>query len=611
MIPTGDGDGGATPAGIAIFPRGTTLGAFPSRRSVVHSTKGMIACTQPLAAAAGQRILAEAAALNMTEPCSTGIGGDMFCLFYDAQTKAVRALNGSGRAPADATLAGVRADLGLAADDTTRGIPLTSAHAVTVPGAAAGWVDTVARFGSGKLSLAQVLQPAIELGEQGFVVSELTAAAWQASESLIRNASPNFAELLKKDGAAPDGVRAPRAGELMHNPTLAATFRAVGNEGKRGLYHGRVAEQIVHVVRAAGGRLSAADLAHHAEVGSEEVDPISLEFDPALLSGGVGSDDDGAAAPAHPPLRVWEHPPNGQGIVALMALGILQELAAEGRVPRFAAHEHNSTAYLHALIQALRIAFADARWWVADPASGAVPTAQLVSRAYLRERSRLFDPRSAGGPLGHGSPAHNHCDTVYFAVTDAAGNACSFIISNYAGFGTALVPAGCGFTLQNRGANFSLAPGHPNALAPRKRPYHTIIPALATLAADGALHSVFGVMGGFMQPQGHVQVLLNQAVFGYSPQEALDAPRFCIAAEQDEEAGDGAGAGVVYLEEGIADDVVEGLRQLGHRVAVLTGLKRAVFGRGQIIRARVEDDGTTVYSAGSDPRGDGAAVPAL
>ncbi|KAI5301815.1 hypothetical protein KEM56_001336 [Ascosphaera pollenicola] len=177
----------------------------------------------------------------------------------------------------------------------------------------------------------------------------------------------------------------------------------------------------------------------------------------------------------------------------------------------------------------------------------------------------------------------------------------SFIISNYGGFGTCIIPEGCGFTLQNRGANFSLREGYPNAIAPRKRPYHTIIPGLVTDPKDQSLHSVFGVMGGFMQPQGHVQVLLNQTLFGYSPQDALDSPRFCISADEDD---------IVYLEEGLAEEVVEGLRKLGHNVKVLTGLKRAMFGRGQTIRSRVED-GRLIYSAGSDQRGDGAALPAL
>ncbi|KAI5287264.1 hypothetical protein KEM54_006114 [Ascosphaera aggregata] len=586
----------------AIYPNELTFSAFPSRRSVVHSTKGIVSCTQPLAAAAGQRVLNEggnaadaavavAAALNVTEPCSTGIGGDMFCLFYNAKTRQVHALNGSGRSPKHISLEQIRSELGLADDDTESGIPFNSAHAVTVPGAAAGWIDTVEKFGSKKLSLEQILQAAIELGEEGFPVSELTANAWAKSEDAIRKASPNFREMLKEDDAAIEGARAPKAGELMKNPTLARTFRTLGREGREGFYEGRIAEEIVKVVQAAGGRITLEDLRDHCKEGSQEVAPISLKFDPSLFGGREFPKS---------PLELWEHPPNGQGIVALMAMGILQELARQGKI-LFKAEEHNSTAYLHALIQCLRIAFADARWWVTDPDVEEVPVKELISQPYLAERGNLFDANSAGGIIHHGSPANSHSDTAYFAVTDEEGNGMSFIISNYGGFGTCIIPEGCGFTLQNRGANFSLAKGHPNVVAPRKRPYHTIIPGLVTNVKDQSLHSVFGVMGGFMQPQGHVQVLLNQTVFGYSPQEALDAPRFCIAADE---------CDTVYLEEGLPEDVIEGLKRLGHQVKVLSGLKRAMFGRGQIIRSRMED-GKMIYSAGSDQRGDGAALPAL
>jgi gamma-glutamyltranspeptidase / glutathione hydrolase len=262
---------------------------------------------------------------------------------------------------------------------------------------------------------------------------------------------------------------------------------------------------------------------------------------------------------------------------------------------------------LHAAIESLRIAFADANWWVADPNEAKVPTRDLISSKYLAERAKLFSPTSASSGIDHGSPAHNHSDTVYFAVTDSDGNGISFINSNYAGFGTGIIPEGCGFTLQNRGANFVLGPpDHPNILAPRKRPYHTIIPALLTNADDGTLHTVYGVMGGFMQPQGHVQVLLNMLVFGLNPQAALDAPRFCIGAGLPDH-GEVADA-TVYLEEGIHSDVVKGLQDLGHQVKVVKGYERALFGRGQVIRRHI-DDGVLVWSGGSDLRGDGSAMP--
>lgn len=418
---------------------------------------------------------------------------------------------------------------------------------------------------------------------------------WEKSEDLIRKASPNFREMLKDDPKAKDGVRYPRPGEIMKNPTLGRTFRTLAVEGKRGFYEGRVAQAVVEVVKELGGYLSLDDLKYHSKIGSQEVDAISLKVK------GLGLDGE-----PNQGVEVWEHPPNGQGIVALMALGILEELERTGKIVPFTEAQHNSVEYLHAIIESLRIAFADANWWVTDPDVERVPARELISRSYLAERAKHFSPDRASNTLDHGSPAHSHCDTVYFAVTDQDGNGISFINSNYGGFGTCIIPENCGFTLQNRGANFSLQEGHPNVLAPRKRPYHTIIPAMVT-NIDGSLHSVYGVMGGFMQPQGHVQVLLNMLTFKYNPQVALDAPRICV----------GAGMPqfgkvldrIVYVEEGISDHAVEGLKRLGHHVQVLRGHRREIFGRGQLIRC-LHDDGQLVYSAGSDPRGDGMALPA-
>lgn len=588
---------------------------FPSRRSVVHSTEGIIACTQPLAAKCGLKILeaggnsadaavAVAAGLNLTEPASTGIGGDMFCLFYNAKTKKVEALNGSGRAGLKCTLEQVRKDLGLKEGEEGE-IPLDHVHAVTVPGAAAGWVDTIERFGSGKLSLEQILAPAIELAERGFPVSELSSKSWAAGADSVLTASPNFAEMLKKN---PDGTyRAPRSGEIFKNPNLANTFRALAKDGKKGFYTGRIAEALVKVIQDRGGLLELEDLINHMDLGSESVAPISKIFKgqgyaqtQAKYVDRQGDKNDNYG------VEIWEHPPNGQGIVALMALGILEELERTGKIPTFNEGQHNSVEHLHATIEALRIAFADASWWVADPNISKVPSAGLISQEYLAERAKLFDPQKASSKIyDHGSPAHNHSDTVYFAVTDKEGNGISFINSNFHGFGSAIIPKGCGFVLQNRGGNFRLVPNHPNAIAPGKRPYHTIIPAMLTNAHDGSLHSVFGVMGGFMQPQGHVQVLLNMLAFKLDPQAALDAPRFCIGAEG--MPGDGNGR-KVFLEEGISESVCKQLRDMGHQAEIVTGYRRSVFGRGQVIRSHVED-GVTVFSAGSDPRGDGAAYP--
>ncbi|KAK6857416.1 gamma-glutamyltranspeptidase [Apiospora arundinis] len=603
----------------SVFPPGSDpLVKFPSRRSVVHSTKGIVACTQPLAAKCGIEILdaggncadaavAVAAGLNITEPASTGIGGDVFCLFYDAKTKKVSAMNGSGRAGGKCTLETVRKSLGLADGDKSGKIGMESVHAVTVPGAPAGWCDAVERFGSGKVTMEQVLAPAIELGEKGFPVSELVTHYWAKAEPVIRAASPNFREMLKDDPSAPDGVRAPRPGEIMKNPTLAKTFRTLATEGKKGFYTGRIAEELVKVVRDLGGHLELEDLAHHLEMGSEPVDPISLKFKGQGVAQALKNNIPGDNVKDEDlGLELWEHPPNGQGIVALMALGIIQELEAAGTIPTFKQADFNSPAYLHVIVEALRIAFADASWWVTDPNVERVPTAALISPEYLRERAKLFDPTKATDkPLLHGqpSPALQSSDTVYFAVSDSEGNAISFINSNYGGFGTCIIPAGCGFTLQNRGANFSLDKDHPNVLAPRKRPYHTIIPAAVTNLHDGSLHSVYGVMGGFMQPQGHIQTLLGQIVGGLNPQQALDAPRVCIGAGMPDE-------GEVMDRTGMSEDTIEGLRKLGHEVVVLTEQERGMFGRGQIIRWSVDAvENMGIWSAGSDMRGDGAAYP--
>lgn len=431
---------------------------------------------------------------------------------------------------------------------------------------------------------------------------------WRASEHTIRNASPNFGEMLKDDSEAKDGVRAPRPGELFSNPTLANTFRLLAKDGIKGFYEGHVAEALIKVVQDLGGHLTAEDMKYHAGTGTEPTKPISLKFNGQNIGAVQSKVLDGQpsqSASTHG-VEVWEHPPNGQGIVALMALGILEELEKTNKIRTFTEKDHNCADYLHAIIEALRIAFADAAWFVTDPNVVKVPTEEMVSRPYLAERAKIFNPKKASSGLSHGSPAHNHSDTVYFATTDKHGNGCSFINSNYGGFGTCIIPKGCGFTLQNRGANFSLDERHPNVFAPRKRPYHTIIPAMITNVDDGSLHSVYGVMGGFMQPQGHVQVLLNMLAFKYNPQAALDAPRICIGAGMPD-AGDLFDT--VYLEDGISEDVAEKLTAMGHDVEIVSGYKRGLFGRGQVIRCHMED-GRHIYSAGSDPRGDGAAFPA-
>jgi gamma-glutamyltranspeptidase / glutathione hydrolase len=287
-------------------------------------------------------------------------------------------------------------------------------------------------------------------------------------------------------------------------------------------------------------------------------------------------------------LRVYECPPNGQGITALIALNILEGFD-------LASLTILSTERLHLLIEAIRLAFADARWYVADPRFSNVPIADLLSKEYARERRKLIDTKHAAIDQTRGTPVSSS-GTVYLSVVDRFGNACSFINSNYWGFGTGIVPKGFGFTLQNRGHNFRLDPNHPNALGPRKRPYHTIIPAMVT-RDDGSLYASYGVMGGFMQPQGHVQVLSALVDHGLDPQSALDLPRFCIDVE--------TSGGRVALEEGIPANVFSDLEKMGHPVYAVSGYDRSLFGRGQVI---LHDAETGVFCAGSDPRADGCAM---
>ena len=571
---------------------------FASRRSPVVSLHGCVSSSQPLASQIGSQILAAggnaadaavavAAALNVTEPCSTGIGGDCFALYYDATTRKVTGINGSGRAPADLTLERVHSD-GAVVEGGGDHLPYTHAHTVTVPGAACGWVDTIERHGSKRLTLAQVLEPAATLAENGVPIHEVAAHHWaRGAAKLQAEDNVHGKDMLMSDGSAP------AAGDIMRMPYLAETFRRLGREGKAGFYTGTVAEAIVECVQSHGGCMTLSDLADHS---SRFDDPIHVNY--------KGTD-------------VWEIPPNGQGITALIALNILEQLqttrsadccggggSGGGGGDGLRGLGHNSSQYLHLLIEAVRLAFADSLHHVACPEQNPAPVEALLSKAYAQERCQLIDPQRAVVDPVRGSP-QNSSDTVQFCVVDGAGNACSFINSNYMGFGSGLVPGKCGFTLQNRGANFRLDPAHPNCLGPRKRPYHTIIPGMAT-SRDGDLFCAFGVMGGFMQPQGHVQVMLNMLEFGMNPQQALDVPRFCIGP------GHEGASGGVALEEGMSEQVADELRALGHDIQVVGGHGRSLFGRGQIItrETRRARDGSTrhVLVAGSDPRADGCAV---
>jgi gamma-glutamyltranspeptidase/glutathione hydrolase len=539
---------------------------FKSRRSPVYSTRGIVAASQPLAVAAGLEALSQggtaadaavaaAAALNVTEPTSTGLGGDCFALYYDSHTGQVSALNGSGRAPAALTLERLRLE------GFTHDLPPYHAHTVTVPGACAGWCDLVERFG--RLPLSAALSPAIRLAEEGFPVAPLTAHSWELGARKQLSAAPGGQELTIAG-------RAPRPGEIFCNPGLARTLRHIASGGKSAFYHGEIAAAIASVVQAAGGVMTVDDLAVHHSTWDE---PVSTHYR------GV---------------RIWECPPNGQGLTALLALNILEgfDLA---ELPPLSARR------LHLQIEALRLAFAETRWYVADPAFCRVPVDELLDKAYADRRRGLIHLGRATLDQQRGAPVASS-GTVYLSVVDGQGNACSFINSNYMGFGSGIVPSGWGFSLQNRGHNFSLDPAHPNALAPGKRPYHTIIPAMAThpSSAPGqkeTLFACFGVMGGFMQPQGHLQIVVGLVDDGLDPQAALDRPRFCIT--------EGEAGGAVALEEGLPPAEMDVLAAMGHPVTPVSGYNRSVFGRGQVI---LRDPATGVLCAGSDPRADGCAM---
>jgi gamma-glutamyltranspeptidase / glutathione hydrolase len=411
--------------------------------------------------------------------------------------------------------------------------------------------------------MTHILAPAIDLAERGFPVAPLTAHFWQRGAERQLKSAPGGSELTLSG-------RGPRPGEIFRNPGLARTFQAVAEGGKRAFYQGAVAEAIAAVMQQAGGALTQADLAAHTSTWEE---PIFVDYR------GV---------------RIWECPPNGQGLAALLALNILENYPIAGLEPL-------SAERLHLMIETMRLAFADARWYIADPQTNPAPLAELLSKEYAAERMKLIDPQRAVLDQTRGVPVTG-TDTVYFCVVDQQGNACSFINSNYMGFGTGIVPAGWGFTLQNRGHNFSLDPEHPNALAPGKRPYHTIIPAMATLPGGGErqeLLAAFGVMGGFMQPQGHLQVVAALVDDRLDPQAALDRPRFCIQ--------DGTAGGRTALEEGIPEQTLQRLSEMGHPLDRVRGYERALFGRGQII---LKDGGNGVLWAGSDGRADGAALAA-
>jgi gamma-glutamyltranspeptidase/glutathione hydrolase len=525
---------------------------YPSRRLPVVGHRGIVATSQPLAAIAGlemlkaggnavDAIVATATMLAVVEPTSNGIGSDAFAIVWDGAR--LHGLNGSGRAPASLTIDAVRAA-------GHQSMPRRGWIPVTVPGAPRAWHDLHERFG--RLPFAQVLAPAIQTAEAGFAVSPTIARGWRSSELTIGALKgPEFApwfETFTTNG------HAPAAGDIWKAPDHAETLRRIAASGSDDFYTGRTAERIARFAERTAGYVSACDLANHT---STWIEPIGVNY--------RGYD-------------VWEIPPNGQGIAALVALNLLEgfDLA---RLPR-----ESIDAY-HLQIEAMKLAYADIHTYVADPEHADVPVAGLLSKEYgssrraqIGEQARI---REAGDPPRGG--------TVYLCAADGDGMMVSYIQSNYEGFGSGVVIPGTGVAIQNRGAGFRLDPSHRNALAPKKRPYHTIIPAFLT--REGKAVGPFGVMGGHMQPQGHVQMVLNTIDWGLNPQASLDAPRWQVT----EKLG-------VLLEYGVLRHVVNGLVARGHEIRVEPD--GGSFGKGQIIWRM--SSGALV--GGTEPRCDGLAV---
>jgi gamma-glutamyltranspeptidase / glutathione hydrolase len=524
-------------------------------RSTVYAPHGVVATSQPLASAAGLGVLQKggnavdaavtaAAVLNVTEPMMTGIGGDMFAIVWVAKEKRLVGLNGSGRAGARAT----REEL---AKRGRKEMPGHGVETITVPGALAGWSELLAKYGT--ITLAQALEPAIQIAEEGFPVTPVIAGDWAGGQSLLEEDAEAARLYL---GAA---KRAPKAGEWFKNPDIAASFKQIAKEGPGALYGGALGQRIVTHLESKGGFLTLDDLKSHR---SEWVTPMSVPFKG---------------------YRLYELPPNGQGIAALEILRILEpyDLKAMGQ---------NTPVYLHHLIEARKLAFADLRRFIGEPAAMKTPAAHLLTDAFIAERRSRLDVKHAALRPEPG-PAATASETIYLTAADRDGNMVSFINSLYDAFGSGIVVPGTGFALQNRGAAFTMDEGVPNTIAPGKRPFHTIIPAFVTKTAAGGEEPFmsYGVMGGDMQTQGHVQVLLNLLVFGMDLQQALDAPRFRHLR------GNGVG-----LEAPFTNAVRSELTSMGHDVSELPAGDAG--GAQAIVRL------PRGWAAASDPRKDGMAV---
>lgn len=521
---------------------------YPSRRNVVFARKGMVATSQPLAAQAGLDILkkggnaidaaiATAACLTVVEPTSNGIGGDAFALVWTKDK--LHGLNASGYAPQKISIEALK-------EAGYHEIPKFGWIPVTVPGAPSAWAALSKKFG--KLALTEVLKPAIEYASNGYPVSPNAAKLWKKAFNLYKDAIKGEAFKHWFETFAPEG-RAPEAGEIWKSPGHAKTLKMIAQTNAEAFYRGELADKIDEFSRQTGGYIRKEDLENYQP---EWVDPISVNY--------RGYD-------------VWEIPPNGHGIVALIALNILKGFA-------FNAKETIDT--YHKQIEAMKLAFADGQKYIADPKNMTVTIEQLLSDQYAQERRKLIGEKAlmpeAGEPAKGG--------TVYLATADEEGNMVSFIQSNYMGFGSGIVVPGTGIGLHNRGHNFSFDPSHDNCLAPGKKPYHTIIPGFLT--KDDKAIGPFGVMGGFMQPQGHAQVIVNTIDFQLNPQDTLDAPRWQWVKGK-----------TIHVEPNFPNNIAQALKRMGHNIEVQ--VDTISFGRGQIIWRN--EDG--ILAGGTEGRTDG------
>ncbi len=522
--------------------RSTRLGAgydrpgdFPHQsRSMVLAKNGIVASSHPLASQAGLDMLKQggnaidaAIAANamqgVVEPNSCGIGGDLFCIYWDAKTQKLYGLNASGRSPYDLSRETF-------AEKDMQEIPLFGPLSWSVPGCVSGWDTLRERFGT--MSLEEILASSIATADEGFPVTEVIASQWaERGETLAEHADSAATFLI-------DG-RPPQVGEVFRNPNLAETYRRIAQGGAAEFYQGSIADEIVAFSQANGGYFSKRDFAEHT---SDWVEPVSTNY--------RGYD-------------LWELPPNGQGIAALQILNILEgfDLAAMGR---------NTTEFWHTYTEAKKLAYADRAKFYSDPDFNDLPITELISKEYATTRRAMINPDQALVDVPAGDPKIQDGDTIYITVVDKDRNCCSLIQSNFWGFGSQMVPGRLGFALQNRGNLFSLDDDHLNRLEPHKRPFHTIIPAMLT--KDGQPMFCFGVMGGDMQPQGHSQVLINIIDFGLNVQQAGDAARIRHkGSAQPTGAAEQPGGGVLTVERGVPIAVRRALREKGHRVEVGQG----------------------------------------